>query len=272
MQLLSYRPRPPLADLVDRLWLSQGSAPAHPMERLLPDATVELIINLHQDRIHLYDRNDYHRCGTAPGCIVSGPRSQFFVIDTQDQMATMGVHFWPGGAFPFFRVPLSKLADQSVALDLLWGSAAAELRERLLATSTPATRFRVLEAFLLEQLATPRKRHPAVSFGIQQLRAVEQQSVAHVVDKAGFSQRRFIQLFSEQVGLAPKRFCRVSRFQRIIQLVHGTGEVDWAELAVDCGYYDQAHFIHDFQSFAGITPTTYLLQRTRHLNHVPLVE
>ena len=184
----------------------------------------------------------------------------------------MGVHFRPGGAFPFFDVPASELADQSVPLDALWGSAASELRERLLATPTPEAKFRVLEACLLEQLAKPLERHPAVSFGIQQLRQSQQQSVAQVVDKAGFSQRRFIQLFDEQVGLTPKRFCRVSRFQRVVQIAHGADEIDWADLALDCGYYDQAHFIHDFQSFAGITPTTYLLQRTQHLNHVPLAE
>jgi AraC-like DNA-binding protein len=90
------------------------------------------------------------------------------------------------------------------------------------------------------------------------------------VDKAGFSQRRFIQLFDQQVGLTPKLFFRVSRFQRAVLTVHNAGEVDWAGLALDCGYYDQAHFIHDFQAFAGITPTTYLVQRSEHLNHVPL--
>ena len=271
MQFMSYRPRPPLGDFVDKLWLSQGVAPTHSMERLLPDATVELIINLHQDRIHLYDRNDYRHCGTAPGCIVSGPRSQYFIIDTQDQTATMGVHFRPGGAFPFFRMPPSELADQSVALDALWGAAASEMRERLLAAPTAAGKFCVLETCLLERLTKPLERHPAVSFGIQQLRGAGQ-SVAQVVDKAGFSQRRFIQLFDEQVGLTPKLFCRVSRFQRVVQIAHGAAQIDWAGVALDCGYYDQAHFIHDFQSFAGITPGTYLQQRTRHLNHVPLAE
>jgi AraC-like DNA-binding protein len=271
MQFLSYRPRPPLGGFVDKLWLSQGAAPAHQMERLLPDATVELIVNLQQNRIHLYDRNDYRRCGTAPGCIVSGPPSQYFVIDTQDQTATMGVHFRPGGAFPFFRVPPSELVDQSLALDELWGAAAAELRDRVLAAPTPAGKFRVLEACLVEQLAKPLERHPAVSFGIQQLRGAGQ-SVAQVADKAGFSQRRFIQLFDQQVGLTPKLFCRVSRFQRVVQIAHGAAEIDWADVALGCGYYDQAHFIHDFQSFAGITPATYLQQRTQHLNHVPLRE
>jgi AraC-like DNA-binding protein len=268
MQFLSYRPCPPLADFVDQLWLSQGAAPIHQMERLLPDSTVELVINLHQDIIHLYDRDDYHRCGTVPGCIVSGPRTQYFVIDTRDQTATMGVHFLAGGAFPFFGVPAGELADQSIALDALWGSAASEMRERLLAAPTPEAKFRVIEACLLEQLVKPLERHPAVSFGIQQLRG--NRLVTEVVDKAGFSQRRFIQLFGEQVGLTPKVFGRVSRFQRVVQIAHGADEIDWADLALECGYYDQAHFIHDFQSFAGITPAAYLLQRTRHMNHVPL--
>ena len=272
MQFLSYRPGPPLADFVDQFWLSDGPAPAHGMERLLPDATVELIINLHQNVIRLYDRQTYLPCGTAPGCIVSGPRSQYFVIDTQDQMAVMGVHFRPGGSFPFFRMPSSELTDQSIALDDLWGLAARLLRERLLATPTSGEKFRVLEACLLEQLAKPLERHPAVSFGIQQLRGGGQPSVAYVVDRIGFSQRHFIRLFSEQVGVTPKLFSRVSRFQQVVRTVHGAGEVDWAALALNCGYYDQAHFIHDFQEFSGITPTAYLLQRTQHLNHVPLVD
>jgi AraC-like DNA-binding protein len=271
MKFLHYRPQPPLADFVDQLWLSQG-APGHQMERLLPDTTTELVINLHQDRIYLYDSDDYQLCGTAPGCIVSGPRSRYFVIDTRDQVATMGVHFRSGGAFPFFRLPAGELADQTVALEALWGPAtSAELRERLLASPTPETKFRTLETCLLEQLARPLERHPAVGFGMQQLRGLGQQSVSQVVDQVGLSQRRFIQLFDDQVGLTPKLFGRVSRFQRVVRTVHGAGEVDWADLALDCGYYDQAHFIHDFQAFAGITPTTYVLQRTQHLNHVPLL-
>lgn len=271
MQFLSYRPLPPLADFVDQLWLVHGPAPAHQKERLLPDATVELVINLNQDRIYLYEHEDYDRYRTVPGCIVSGPRTKYFVIDTRDQVATMGVHFRPGGAFPFFRVPAGELADQSVALDALWGSAASELRERLLATPAPEAKFRVLEACLLEQLAKPLERHPVVSFGIEQL-CNAGRSVSQVVDKVGFSQRYFIALFDDQVGLSPKRFSRVSRFQRVVQMAHRAGEIDWADLALDCGYYDQAHFIHDFQSFAGITPATYLLQRSQHLNHVPLAE
>ena len=91
-------------------------------------------------------------------------------------------------------------------------------------------------------------------------------------DKIGFSQRTFIQRFSEAVGLTPKTFCRMHRFQRVLKLIHDAREVDWTDVSLSCGYFDQAHFIHDFRAFAGINPTTYMLHKTEHLNHVPLVE
>ena len=73
-----------------------------------------------------------------------------------------------------------------------------------------------------------------------------------------------------KLGLTPKLFCRVSRFQKVIRTAHAHGDINWTQLALDCGYYDQAHFIHDFQSFAGITPSEYLERRTPHVNHVPM--
>ncbi len=95
-------------------------------------------------------------------------------------------------------------------------------------------------------------------------------SVSRVVEQTGFSQRRFIQLFSEEVGLTPKLFSRVSRFQKVIRTAHRVDEINWAQVALDCGYYDQPHFVHDFRSFAGITPSEYLLRKTPHVNHVPM--
>jgi AraC-like DNA-binding protein len=237
----------------------------------MPDGSVELVINLRQDFIKIIDPHNVERFHTIPGCVVSGPRSEFFVIDTEDEMANVGVHFKPGGAFPFLKLPPGELCNQSIALEDLWGAQSALLRERLLAAATPEEKIRVLECCLLEQMAKPLERHPAVNFALQQFcRSHQPPSVSRVVDQVGFSQRRFIQLFCDEVGLTPKLFYRVSRFQKMIHAAHARSEVNWADMALDCGYYDQAHFIHDFQSFAGITPSTYLKQRTPHVNHVPM--
>jgi len=252
--LIHKKPAPPLSDFVDLLWQYEGYATTHANERL----------------IRVYDSDDVQRFHTIPGCVVSGPRSEFFVIDTAGAASTFGVHFRPGGAFPFFRQPPCELSNQSVALECLWGAAAARLRERLLMAPTPQQKFLVLEQCLLEQLAKPLERHPAVSFAVQQFRGVPHGPVLQMAEAVGFSQRRFIQLFRDEVGLTPKLFCRLSRFQRVVRTVHSLDKVNLAEMALDCGYYDQAHFNHDFQEFAGITPMRYLEQKTPHVNHVPM--
>lgn len=271
MLYLAHKPLPPLSGFVDVLWLYEGYDVPHEKERLLPDGSVELVINLAEDSIRVYDSHDPQKSYTIPGCVVSGPRSEFFVIDTAGEASTVGVHFKPGGAFPFFAVPPMELHNQSVALECLWGSASDRLRERLLEAETAENKLKVLECCLLEQLKKPLEHHPVVGFALQQLcNSIQPPKLSRVVDQIGCSQRRFIQLFGDQVGLTPKLFSRVRRFQKVIQSAHSVEAINWTQMALDCGYYDQAHFIHDFQSFAGITPSQYLARKTPHVNHVPM--
>jgi AraC-like DNA-binding protein len=165
-----------------------------------------------------------------------------------------------------------ELQNNHVELEDLWGrSAAVELRERLLEVEAPEARFEVMEDCLLARFARPLERHPAVDYALTQFhRSAGVSSVSAVTDEIGLSSRRFIQLFSENVGYTPKLFCRILRFQQVLQEVHGKRSVDWADIALSCGYFDQAHFIRDFRAFSGINPTAYLAAYTEHLNHVPL--
>jgi AraC-like DNA-binding protein len=96
--------------------------------------------------------------------------------------------------------------------------------------------------------------------------------VGSVTEDIGLSPKRFIQVFQDEVGLKPKLFCRVRRFQQVLHAISLGQEIDWADVAIDCGYFDQAHFIHDFRAFSGLNPSEYVARRTEHLNHVPLVD
>jgi transcriptional regulator GlxA family with amidase domain len=148
------------------------------------------------------------------------------------------------------------------------------LRDRLLEAKTPEAKFHVLEQTLLAQAARPLDRHPAVSLALKEFQSTPQPCpISAVVEDIGLSQRRFIQLFSEEVGLTPKLFCRIQRFQEVLCLFEKGIPFQWAEIALACGYFDQAHFIHDFQAFSGLNPITYLAQRgQQHRNHVPIQE
>jgi AraC-like DNA-binding protein len=274
MLFLTHIPKPPLNNFVELFWFYDCYSPGpHSKERLMPDGSMELVINLKQDEARIYDRENLEKCERLPGALLCGPHSSFFVIDTAQQASVIGVHFKPGGAFPFFKMPAVELHNLHVSLEDLWGHEARLLRERLLEAPTPQKKFQVIEDCLLAQAFKPLERHRAVGFALDLFRNIHTApAMADVSDRIGISSRRFIQLFSNEVGFTPKLFARVRRFQQVLQMIHTGAEFDWADVAAGCGYFDQAHFIHDFKEFSGINPTTYLAQKTEHLNHVPIHE
>src|SRR5262245_19027152 len=154
MFLRTYTPGPPLDECIDRFWLCSDT-PAHHRERILPSGTVELVINLSDDEIRIYDPSQPNRTRRYSGAAVSGPYSNFFLIDPLVHASITGVHFRPGRAVPVLGVPASELADAHVDLESLWGPTAAELREPLGTAAAPADRFAVLEEVLLGRLRRP---------------------------------------------------------------------------------------------------------------------
>jgi AraC-like DNA-binding protein len=206
--------------------------------------------------------------------MVSAIAWAMFLIDPLQHASIIGVHFRPGRAVPVLGVPASELADMHVGLDLLWGRAATELRQRLCESGTPAKRFAVLEEVLLGRLRQRSSRHGAIPIALDAFEQVHATvKVCEVAQRVGLSQRRFIQLFSAEVGMTPKMYDRIRRFQRVRELMRNTTEPNWAGLAVACGFFDQSHLIRDFAEFSGLSPTNYLVQRSNHvlLNHVPWV-
>src|SRR5215468_7050131 len=125
-----------------RTW-TPGRPHAH--ERLLPDGSMELVFNLSEDEIRIYDSADGGGATRLPGSVVIGARTEFFVIDTAAERSVIGVHFKPGGAPPFFRLPAGELRDERVPLETLWGREATRLREQLLEAPTPEGKFLALE-------------------------------------------------------------------------------------------------------------------------------
>jgi AraC-like DNA-binding protein len=267
-----YSPAEPLASLVQCFWYWEGAPQTHTKERLMPNGEPTIIFNLREDPIRIYDGEHIDRFDSFGHVVLSGARTRSFVIDTSQQDRVFGIQFRPGGSFPFFRMPSAEFENASVALTDLWPVNADALREQLLAAPTLDAMFLITERCLLAQLIRPPALHPAVHYARGLFcRAPHATTVSQVMNKIGLSQRRFIELFRNQIGITPKAFCRVRRFQRVLQSVHRTRTVDWTDVALDCGYYDQSHFIHDFQAFSGLTPTIYHARATEHLNHVPLL-
>ena len=254
-----YVPRPPLSDYVDVLWIYEGYSVPHSHERLMPTGSMELVICLDED----------DRMGSG----LSGVQSSFTVLDTSRPFSMIGAHFKPGGSFPFFGTPAGEFQDLGLSLDMVWGKYAHEVREQLLEARTHAARFRILEEALIQTSRGQLGRHPAVRYALKEFGNPDYpRSVADVTEQIGLSARRFIEIFRNEVGLPPKLYSRIQRFRKVLSSLHRIQDPDLADIAQSCGYFDQAHFNHDFRSFTGMSPSTYLRQRSTYINHVPVLD
>ncbi|MFE4573055.1 DUF6597 domain-containing transcriptional factor [Paenibacillus chitinolyticus] len=271
MLLRTYIPQAPLSVFVDFFWYFECYSPPHSRELTLPDGSIELVFNLSEDRINWIDQ-DYNGLFQKYGSsVISGPHSRSFIIDTPVESAILGVHFKPGGIYPFLKMPVYELHNIHVSLDTLWGARAHDLHEVLLLSKTVDDKFRKLEESLIKLASRPLIRHPVVSFALNEFLGLPHKSpLSDVIGQIGLSQRRFIQIFKEEVGLTPKLFCRLRRFQEVLSRIEHAKSVNWLDVAIACGYYDQMHFIKDFQAFSSLNPTDYFSRQGRHHNHVAI--
>ncbi|MEQ1912814.1 MAG: AraC family transcriptional regulator [Vicinamibacterales bacterium] len=274
MNILQRRPAPPLDRFVDSLWVCHNEPAPRTFERVLPTGAPQLVVNLAEDETRVY-REAQHGliCVTGPGSILSGVTSHAQIIDTDEQAYVAGIAFRPGGTVPFIAHPAHELTDADVSLDTVWGHPTTKrVRERLLGARSPAAALDVLER-LLWDVWRDRGSHPAVAYALDQFQARPSVArVAAVTASVGLSERRFIERFRSEVGVTPKRYCRLLRFQHVVAAAHTLRDADWADVASSCGYADQAHLIHEFREFSGMTPRAYEHGKTAFQNHVSFLQ
>jgi AraC-like DNA-binding protein len=251
---LQHQPAQAISPWVETLWYCEAYQVAHRKERVLPNGRFQLLIDL----------SDF----SAPPLLV-GMRSEYSVIETAGLQSIIGVIFRPGGTCPFFDFPADEFYNQEIPLDSIWGSAATRLRDRLREVDTLPERFRVLEGALLDRARKRLQLHPAVRFALSEFRnAPHIRSVLDVTREAGLSRRRLAQLFREQVGMTPKLYCRLRRFQDVVRNLSSGAPVNWVDIALEGGYCDQAHLAHEFRAFSGMSPGAWLSGDRPFQNHM----
>jgi AraC-like DNA-binding protein len=228
-----------------------------------------VLINLKEDELSWYNGGDFARRNTLKGIALCGANSNAFAIDAF-QPHMMGVQFRPGGVFPFFVEPAREFQNAHISLADIWRADAERLHQRLAQAPTPEQKFEILEQALIAKAPRGFDRHPAVAAALKTLSRKPNVSVASLAADADVSHKKFIRLFSDEVGFAPKLCLRVMRFQKLLDRVWQAPSVDWAEEATRHGYYDQPHLIGDFREFSGFTPAEYMRMRGPFQQHIPL--
>lgn len=235
---------------------------------MLPTGASHVVFRVDDVPLRLYDGAKDE--GRLVGCaVVGGARSRFYVRDASRPASSVGAQLHPGAGSLLLGVPGEELAERHVALANLWGGAAEESRARIAEAGSLEAQLDVFESILAERLPRVRRMHPAVAGALARLVDEPGEEVGALVAHSGFSHRRFIALFRDTVGLTPKRFARVLRFQSALA-AFAAGRVAAIEVALSAGYSDQAHFHREFVEFAGVTPGLYRAVAPASPNHVPL--
>lgn len=245
-------PDPRLAAVVEQVCFSTSHGLPFPNSvRVVPDGRVDLIFAVEAVAPSAGDRP----CrGT-----VFGAKTRALVVRNRVRVENVHLSLRPGAARRVFGVPARELTDAAPPVELLWGGEGRELEQRLGAAGDLLERGAILERALLRRLdrggADPAADclHAAVSLVT---RAGGRVAVGRLAEACGVGERRLERLFADRVGLGPKRFARVVRFQRAYRRLR-RGEPQ-AQVALACGYFDQAHLLRDFRTFAGAPPRRVL--------------
>ena len=264
---MSRVPRPPLDGLIDDLYYLAGASP-YARLTLPPMPAALLIVNLGAP-FRIRGGADLETAEYADGCVVTMP-TRAYEFSYPLRTRSVGVHFKPWGLAPFLPMPAGELCDRPVTVEQVWGrSAIAELRDRLATADGPQEMLTLLEEELMRRLSETAGlglvRHTSsVIAATGGAVAIGDLSTA-----TGVSSTHLAQRFKQLVGVTPKRLARTHRFAATVFAINPAEPIDWGELAGGAGYFDQAHFGHEFRAFTGLTPTRYIEVRRRFLREHP---
>ena len=241
-----------LADVLAGIWSVHAAREAELSARVLPDGTTCLAFQ--RDETVLRSCDDAWRPWAAT--CVSGPRTGPFDIKLSAGGRILIVQLLPAGAMRALGVPMSSLADRFEQLDAVVGSVSQKVSNCVLGDADDLSCVRVIERWLLQRVRTLRTRCDVTDAVVQEVArqsgSVRVENLARHVD---LSRRHLTRIMNERVGVSPKLFARIARFNHAVQLGRFRPRVPWARVALDVGYADQPHMAREFADLGRIRPS-----------------
>ena len=260
MHYAEIAPPEPLRDHIECFWSLSGDAEANAARattRVFPDGCIELIVHLGTPWSW---RPEDGELRVQPTAFVVGQLTRPLHLEPPARGGhAFGARFRPGGAAGIVADALEPLTDTVTPLATLWGAAEAQaFAARLLAAAEDATRAATLAGMLSSRAAGRKGAHPAIRTAVEAIfTARGSLRVAPLARASGWGERQFERRFAREVGCTPRTLARTVRFQQLLALVGRDERVDWAGLAWDSGFADQAHLIREFRRFTGATPGSF---------------
>ena len=199
------------------------------------------------------------RCG---GALIGGTLTRMLSVSRRAATDGFGVSLAPVVAPALFGIDASEITDAFVDLDYLLKRRLPHLSEQIFEAKSAPEKIRVFEHELLKLLHKQDAIDDRVQHVIGRLNgSLQDASVDKLAREIGYSRRRLVDLVQRSLGVSPKHLIQILRFRKALKLMERWSEPDWPSVVHECGYVDQAHFIHHCRQFTGLSPRQYLAQR-----------
>jgi AraC-like DNA-binding protein len=247
-----YRPGPALRPFVERLWLLEGPAEAIDGEPIPPDGRPEIIVHGGDPCLQIMADGSAHRQARV---LLAGQLTRAIRIVPRGHARIAGAHLRPHGAYDLLRVSQHQFRDRVVDLRSIDARLARVVRERVAAEVDGDRMVEALDRVLAGRAAGRLRTAEAAEAATMALAMKGLIDVAGLARATRLSARQLERHFRERIGISPKLFLRIVRFQEVLRATRSrTPDIGWAAVAAEHGFYDQAHFINDFKAFVGRTP------------------
>lgn len=251
------KPGKPLQPYVKCYYVYESDSTVAFEDTVFPSGNTEIIFNLGAGNWHTFNGETFV---TTPPVELWGQLVRPLAIKSTGQNTMLGIRLLPHGAAAILNDNISLFNNQVSSFSDINGKNVRTLHNQLLETRSWHKRIALIETFLLQQLTLSAKRLPKLAVINDLMYALRRQEASVTMEsmatRYGITARYMQQLFVQHTGLTPKLYSQINRFQKSLQLVTA-GEDSLTAIAYECGYADQSHFIKEFKSFTGYTPSAY---------------
>lgn len=261
MKLFNLKPAPCLRQYISRYWVWEDEIS---LPRLLPGTGTELMFHYGQP---LHGKKHTGEAFTVPSCYIISPRQGYYNLEPRKSMGFFSVRFRAGAFRYFCSVPGSELINSFIDIKDIWGKQGQAFGQQVVEARNLEERISIIEKALIHFLDTYHRSEDWLDMAVKKVlysyNAVNIQAISR---QLFISQRQLERKFKESVGITPKGFQRISRFEAVIKQLLLNRQPNYLTTALQNGYYDQSHFIKDFNAYVGEQPSTFL-QNENFMSH-----
>lgn len=249
---------PPIDAYIESMFHYKDFMPDHSIERVVPTGHIFILFELDGIPRNTYDNETLEPKETFEEVWISGMHSNYISISAHPESEMFVIQFKPYGAYPFFHFPVQNLNEQVLPGEAVFGEEILQLRKKILDRETSDKKFAIAEEWLTERFdngKTPSKKFLEILKKLQNEPAAKLNGLAQHYP---YTQKHLIDQFKKFIGLTPKYYHRINRFNDILKKIQDEENIKWSEIAYLLGYSDQSHFIKEFKHFSGFNPEEFI--------------